>query len=292
MGRLGMITKLGATLCAAVLALSATAGDADAAKKKRKPKPAAAAAPAPLTTGANAKALGELMGPFKFGMAAKDVLKVLSKQIDEKYAEQIKNTEDVYKQDQLRKDKQAELDRIKKTFVEFKGTKTGWDVSIIDQEFAHDTGEAMMMFWENDPGSGKDQRRFFFFQDGKLYKMFIALNSSAMKGEQLQFAYFKGLMEKRYGAGRALGPSDAPTGVEWRTRDHHVRALDKLDFHGSFCLVIGDPADEARIAELRAQKKTAPSRNGVLDAVKGSGKDDETPTLDENKAGVDAILKD
>src|SRR5688500_10127835 len=99
------MTRSTAVALLAALTLSAAAADAGAAKKKRA-KPAA-------IQKVDARAIGELMGPFKFGMTPKQVLGVLAKQIDEKYAERIKTTEDVYKQDQLRRQKQVEIDRIR-----------------------------------------------------------------------------------------------------------------------------------------------------------------------------------
>ena len=284
-----MIRKTGAAILAAFLGLSAVGADeAGAAKKKRK-KPAAAS-----VQKVNARAIGELMGPFKFGMSSKEVLQILGKQIGEKYAERIKSTEDVYKQDKLRRDKQGEIDRIKKSMVEFKGKKSGWDVSIIDDQFAHNTDESMMVFWENEPGSGKDQRRFFFFHNGQLYKMFIAMNSGMLKGEQRTFAYFKNIMEQRYGAGLTV-PEKGKTSayIDWNAKDFHLRAIDKLDFHGSFCLMIADPAVERSVQEQRASVAQPPKKNQVVDSmVKGDGSEPDNPSLDENKAAVDAILRD
>jgi hypothetical protein len=285
-----MISRTGAAVLAAFIGLSGLQAEADAAPKKKRP--------AKVTyQKVDAKAIGELMGPYKFGMTSKEVMQVLGKQIDEKYADRIKASQDVYLQDKLRRDKQGELDRIKKTFTSFKGEKTGWDVSIIDDQFAHNTGESMLIFWENEAGSGKDQRRFFFFQDGKLYKMFIALNSGMLKGEQRTFAYFQSIMEKRYGAGKVVTAKDRSgverqVSIDWRTPDYHVRAIDKLEFHGSFCLVIADPSVENRVDEMRAANRPPPKKNQVIDAViRGDGKEPDDPALDENKGAVDAILK-
>jgi hypothetical protein len=283
-----MIRKTGAVILAAFLGLSASAaGDAEASKKKKRKKPAQSE----TTPNVNVRALGELMGPYKFGMSKKDVLRVLSKQIDEKYAERIKETQDVYQQDKLRRDKAAEVDRIKKTFVEFKGTKSGWDVSIIDDQFAHNTDESMMVFWENEPGSGKDQRRFFFFHNGQLYKMFIALNSGMLKGDQRTFAYFQNIMEARYGKGK-VSPEQGRTSahIDWRTKNYHLKAIDKLEFHGSFCLVIAEPSVEQRLEDIRASARPAAKRNAVVDAMI-DGEEPANPSLNENKAQVDAVLR-
>ena len=92
-------------------------------------------------------------------------------EIDDRYEEKIKATTDVSVQDKLRKEKKAELARTSGTYVKFDGKKTGWDVSIVENEFAHGTGESMMERWENE--GGKNNRRFFFFKDEKLWKMYM-----------------------------------------------------------------------------------------------------------------------
>ena len=283
--------RLAACALMGVFALGSLSANALAGKKKSKAKPKAAATAA---FKGDAKALGELMGPYKFGMTSKDILGILSKQIGERYKEKIAATTDVYLQDKLRRDRQAELDRIKKSFTEFKGRKTGWDVSIIDDQFAHNTDESMMVHWENAPESGRDQRRFFFFHDGRLYKMLIALNSSQLKNEQRTFDYFRGLMEARYGKGsvksaKDIDGVDRPVGLDWRSKSHHVSALDKLAFYGSFVLVVADPGQEATLVSIRQQNASKKAKNTALQTV--LEKDGDQLGLEDNKASSDAVLK-
>ena len=157
-----IITALGLSFgltlgAAAVAGPDAFAKGAKTAKKKKPaPKKPVEVKIAPPNA-EQKKALGELMGAFTFQMDKDAIIGALTKQIDERYAEQISATSDVYAQDKLRKEKQKEIARIRSSYVEFKGGKTGWDVSLVDQEFAHNTGESMLMYWEN--AGGKNQRR-------------------------------------------------------------------------------------------------------------------------------------
>src|SRR5687768_3234455 len=153
------------------------------AKDEPKKAPAAKRAPAPKkpppkkvvpVSAEKKKVLAELYAGFKFGMSKDDVLKVLQKQLDERYEEKIKATTDMMIQDRLRKEKKDELARVNSSYVVFDGKRTGWDVSIVEGEFAHKTDESMLDRWENK--DGKNQRRFFFFHDGKLWKMFVSLD--------------------------------------------------------------------------------------------------------------------
>ena len=288
--RLGtIITALGLSFGLTLGAAATAAPDASAkgtrvakAKKKRPPKKPVEPKLAPPNA-EQKKALGELMGAFTFQMDKDGIIAALTKQIDERYAEQISATSDVYTQDKLRKEKLKEIARIKSSYVEFTGAKTGWDVSLIDQEFAHNTGESMLMYWEN--AGGKNQRRFFFFYEGKLWKMFVAIDTKALAEDQRNFTFFRKLMEQRYGQGRVDGPRE-----KWNAGAFEVQAVDKMAFYGSFGLLIQDPKVLPQIAATREANAPAVKRNdAIIDAIRDNGTqvnvNDET-----NSDAVDAII--
>jgi hypothetical protein len=274
---------------AGVIALS---GAAQAkGKSKPKPKPPATAPKTPKTPPApkappvsaeHKKAMSELLGAFKFGMSKDEVVGVLGKQIDDRYAEKITATNDIYTQDKLRKEKKDELAKITTSYVEFKGQKTGWDVSIIDDQFARNTDESMLVYWEN--AAGKNQRRFFLFYEGKLWRMFLALDSKQISDEQRNFETFRTLMEGRFGPGLV-----APTGEEWKTSDLVVKAVDRLRFYDAFCLIATDPRAEKDVLDNRVAKAPATKgQDGLMKSVLEKG--DDKPSLDENAGAVDAII--
>ena len=55
------------------------------------------------TKGGSADAVKAFLGDFKFGMTRKQVMQVVTREITERYKEQINATLDTYKQDNLRK---------------------------------------------------------------------------------------------------------------------------------------------------------------------------------------------
>lgn len=281
----GRTRSFWAIVVALAFAFSALgAGDAEAKRKKRRKK----RKKAHVVHKINQKALGELMGPFKFGMSKKKVVKILAGEIKKRYDEKIKDTSDVYAQDKLRRNQKKELKRITKSYTEFKGKKTGWDVSIIDDQFDHKTDESMLVYWEN--VDGKDQRRFFFFHDGQLYKMFIALNSSMLKNEQQNFDYFRDIMANRYGQGSVIKERGKAVAVEWNSRKYHVKAINKLEFYGSFCLMVADPEREKTLVALREANKSERKKSSIINSmVEKDGADD--PSLDDNKAAIKKVTK-
>lgn len=287
-------SRLAIALACGAISSASLVGVADAQPKKPAPKTAKAKKPAPKPskpkeekvappTAEQKKALGELMGAFTFGMTRDQVLAQLAKSIDERYAEQIKATSDVYTQDKLRKEKNKEITRIKQSFAEFTGKKTGWDVSVIDDEFAHNTEESMLVYWENQ--GGKNQRRFFFFHGGELWKMFIAIDTKQLADDQRNFAFFRGLMEARYGKGATVAGR-----VVWKVPEFEVQAVDKMAFYGAFGLLIQNPAKLRAIAEIRAANAPAKKdKDQIIEVIKEK-EGDSGPDLNANKDAVDAII--
>jgi hypothetical protein len=274
---------LSTTLLASPLALAKGAPKAPPAKKTdSKPKPPPPKKIVPVSA-EHKKALAELFAGFKFGTSKDDVIATLSKQIDERYADKLKGTTDVALQDRIRKQRKQEIDEVAKSYTKFEGKTTGWDVSMIDDEFAHNTGESMLARWENQ--DGENRRRFFFFSDGKLWKMFVLLDVSKIPDDKKNFATFRATMESKY------GPSDADVGVlTWRTDEFNVRAVDKLKTYDALALVIEDPhtlKDVLATREQKAPKKSAGS--SIVNAVIDKDGTDH-PDVKQNNDAVNAVI--
>jgi hypothetical protein len=287
-----MLAKQFGTALMAVGMTFGIAANADTAFAKGKKKASVAATKtagkAPVKksvviTAENKKALSSLYAGYKFGMTKAEVIESLNKAVEEMYVEKIQGTTDVMVQDRLRRDKKAEMARIAETFMEFKGKKTGWDVSLVEDQFAHNTNESMLVHWENK--DGKNQRRFFFFSDGKLYKMFISLDISILPEDKRNFETFQAAMAGKY------GPADVDTGkMTWNTDEFTVVAYDKLSSYAALCLAIIDPAANKTLAELRASKATAKQGpSAITKAVLDNG--DEKIDINANQNAIDAVIK-
>jgi len=230
------------------------------------------------------KALAELQAGFKFGMKKDEVLATLQKKIDEVYEDKIKATSDITQQDRLRKEKKTELSRVASTFVSFDGKKGGWDVSIIENEFAHNTNESMMERWEND--SGRNNRRFFFFHDGKLWKMFVSLDVSIIPEDKRNFDTLRSYMESKY------GPGDVEAGtITWHAGEFDARAVDHLRDYNAIGIAIEDPKERASVlAEREQHKPPKQETNAVIkDVIDPDGTDH--PDVKSSEGAVDAVIK-
>jgi hypothetical protein len=233
------------------------------------------------------KALAELYGGFKFGMTKDEVIAVFSKQLDQRYDEKIKATTDVAAQDKARQEKNAEVRRLQQSFVAFDTTKPSpWDVSIVEGEFAHMTNEAMLERWENQ--GGKNQRRFFFFYNDRLWKMYISLDVSILPEDKKNFATFENVMTAKYGP----GDLDADGGViTWNAGEFDVRAVDKLKTYDALALVIEDPhvkkdVEDVRVAKAPPKQDTNPIIKAVVDP-----EHKDHPDVKSNGDAVDTVIK-
>jgi hypothetical protein len=252
-------------------------------------KAAKSAAPKTKGQAPSARAMGELAGKFKWGMTHDEVIKVLAEDQEAKYNELIKKEIDVYKQDQLRKQKDEEVKKVKESLVKFDGQKSGWDSSIIDKEFGHKNDESMLVLWE------KDQRRFLFFWHDKLYKQYIAFNAEHPVFQGKTFDDFAKLIQNRYGQAEmkmaALRTKDDVTldHLEWPpSGDYVLWALDMSSFYGNFCLKVMQSSVFAQVEKSRAERAPQKAaRNAVIDAVTSP----EKVAGDTNEDIVDRITK-
>jgi hypothetical protein len=231
------------------------------------------------------KALAELSGGYKLGMTRDEVITEFSKELDETYDEQIKATTDITTQDRLRRDKRNEVNRLAQSFVSFDNSKpTPWDVSIVEDEFAHNTGESMLERWENE--DGKNQRRFFFFFEGKLWKMFISLDVSILPEDKKNFQTFQAVMESKYGPGDVDDRK-----ITWRTPEFDVRAVDKLKSYDALGLVIEDAHARKRLDAVREAKAPPKTHgNAVIRSVIDIDHSDH-PDVRSNSNAIDTVIR-
>jgi hypothetical protein len=292
----GHMRRISRVLFVAVMAMSTAAiaggAAAPAAKKGAPAAPTAKKTPppppkkaAPPVSAEHKKTLAALYGGFKFGMSKDEVLGVLSKQLDDRYADKLKATTDMAVQDNLRREKKDELARVKASSTDFNGKRTGWDVSIIEDEFAHGTGESMIERWEN--SDGKNQRRFFFFKDGKLWKMFISLDVSILPADKKTFPEFQGRMEKLYGPGDVNEQT-----ITWRTDEFEVRATDKLKTYDALGLSIAEPrVQKELLAEREAKAPKKAETNAVIKAVVDADHSDHPDVKNSGTSAIDAVIQ-
>jgi hypothetical protein len=268
-------------LCAAVLVLCVAVAPALGKAKKAGGSKARAA---------DARAIGELAGKFKWGMSPEDVEKVIDAQIHAKYVELIKKEMDVYKQDQLRQAERDEAQKVKESYTKFDGVGVAnktWGTSLIQQEFAPKNDESMITMWE------PNQRRFLFFYHDRLYKQYIAFNADHPAFAGKSFDDFAKIIQNRYGpaemkfAQMRTKDDMKLDHLEWpASGEFQLFAVDQSEFYGNYCLVLFNPSVAKQVESTRTEHNAVPKHgSAVIDAVTTP----EKQSNDRNEDIVDQI---
>jgi len=105
---------------------------------------------------------------LRFGMTVDETVAFLQKRIENRYGVLIRDTMDVRDRDRLRREALEEASRVGDDLVAFDGTQSGWNVSVVKEEFGEGFGEQMLHLRE-----GKTHL-YFFFAEGTLYKLVIS----------------------------------------------------------------------------------------------------------------------
>jgi hypothetical protein len=183
--------------------------------------------------------IAALTGKYKWGLKPRKVVRLLIANFRKSYIKRIRKARSTpRKQNRLRKELREKIAKVKRGDYKFSHAPCGWNVSIVDDQFKHGNQESMIAIVE------KEQQRFFFFHNGKLYKQFIAFYAHHKSYQGLTFAQFLRKLAKTFGAGRSVFRKDHVG----RSYLHHVEwigakkvrmwAVDKFKAYGKFCVVL------------------------------------------------------
>jgi hypothetical protein len=243
-----------------VVALALAVPAAHAAPKKKK------AAPDKVPLSAE---ISKSMGDLKWGMGKDELLKKLIDKVKEHYRPLVAKARDASEEDSLRGRAADEIKAMRDSFVEFRGTSTGWDVSFLRGEFTHGNDESMLVMRD------ENSQNFYFFFGGKLWKWYKAFDAEVFSSGG--FSGFAGAVQRRFGEAKdgrgELSPGSGERHwLEWHDDSSRLRAVDQTDFYGFYCLVFEDKATVANLTHLRANTREVGSKqHSLVDAVTAPG---------------------
>jgi hypothetical protein len=283
-GAFGLALSLGAAIV--------VAGAPSHAKGKAAKKGGEGSAPAASSSEVDklrAVRLGDpKAGTFKWAMRPEEVMGLVKTAIEAKYEPRISQAKaDPGKQQRIRDELVRESNAAKKSYTKFEGQKSGWDVSIIGNEFQQNTAEAVLVTKED-----VWTRYFFFFEDG-LYKMYLAFNKDALAGKSFQD--FGKTMEAKYGHAREVFRDEKVRGGVKHVLDHYewsagggdrLKLVDRSEFYGVYCLVLYDASVNSRVTERR---KVVNPGEVKKDELVESVTVKETNTRDSNDDIIDRV---
>jgi hypothetical protein len=135
--------------------------------------------------------LAAVLGDVKWGDSKDTVLKKMKSQLMSEAKKDPKVKKDPLLMQQARKGALERHKSAEKSYTRLEGENTGYEVSVIADEFSSNNGESFIRV--------KDSvaQRFYFFIDGVFYKLVVAYNSSYLK--KTYFESFVALSARKYG---------------------------------------------------------------------------------------------
>jgi hypothetical protein len=228
---------------------------------------------------ASEKELEKLKGDYKWGMTPDEIMAKVQDHVRASFDERLKKSlNDPTKQDRVRKEMATEVERVKTKLIKFDGQKTGYDVSIVDQEFLHGTGESMLATKE------ELNTRYFFFANDRLYKMFLAFDKEMLQGKS--FREFGQLMQARFGKAREVNVEERTKAGVKSKLDHFIwgsktgdmlRLVDRSEFYDVFCLVIYDGKVAEKQDEIRKARAGNVHKDNLVESVTTQPSNDRDP---------------
>lgn len=109
--------------------------------------------------------LDQSLAGLRFGASKEEVTSFLKARTAARYDGMIQATADIREKDKLRREKEEAIAATATEWVSFDGTRSGWDASIVREEFQHGCGEEMLHVKEG------EIHLYFFFSKGIFYKL-------------------------------------------------------------------------------------------------------------------------
>lgn len=196
--------------------------------------------------------IASLTKGFEWGMSPDAVLSKLGESVNKGFDEQLKATTNPMEQDRIRKDRNEQINELKKGNVKFTANaKHKWGVSLIQYEFADDANEEMIWIKE-----GTKLRKFYFFKDGALWKIVYAFNKEKWPDKDYQ-AVVDNSFKKWFGVNPVAKTKQDPKTAavllryhEWTgEKSEKVRSFDLTEVHGIIMIAVIDGNAEASIGE-------------------------------------------
>ncbi|MEZ4472539.1 MAG: hypothetical protein R3F60_17445 [bacterium] len=192
--------------------------------------------------------ISSVLGTLDWGVSTTAVLKSLEDELEGRYDERLRKA-DTLEVDRILREKREDLKRIKDSLVRFDGQRTGFEASIVADDFRTGNGEAMLKV---EDGAAQ---RYFFFKDEQLWKVLVIYSSNVAR--QLDFAGFVGQVEAKRGPakGRTPDPKDGKRIIAATWEDELTRlVVQDRSLFGTYAMMFLDKARGVPIEEGRSPR--------------------------------------
>ncbi len=225
---------------------------------------------------------GQMAG-IPWGMHYKAVMANFEKRIRKSYEEEFKAASGAVEEDAVRTRMQREINELKRSYIEFDGSRSGYEAAVLEGEFTHNNGESILE-WD----AGKFVEYLFFF-NGRFWKRLRTFKKEALNIPD--FESYIDTLDQTFGDGKRFHNSKGElTEVRWQDDDTYMTAKDKSGFYGVFCLYFTAKVTEDNLAKLRPNAdrddgSVKDEVSGMVKSVTGGDLSDHDSTVIDSYTG-------
>ena len=264
------------TLLVATMAL----GISSVALAQESPQAPAEDGPKPKT------GISSVLGMLDLGASYSDVLAAIKADIDARYQDQLDKLVDTLAIDRLLKKKAEEFAAVEKTYIRFTGQRTGYESSLIENDFLANQDESVLRV---DDGPAQ---RYYFFKHDRLWKVLVAY-SSKISGT-VPFDKFAGQVTAKHGAPKAM-VRDGQTLMSstWEDEVTQLVVEDRTGFFGTYVMKFLDKAEGVAMEAARSDKQGVSAMAGPAGSPYAAKADSLMADImgggDEDSGGDDVV---
>lgn len=234
--------------------------------------------------------VSRILKSLNWKASSADVLDQVKVEMDQRYQKRISRHVDTLTVDRVLREKRAAFAKIKKGQVHFDGGRSGYEASVVGEEFRANDGESMLRV------DDQQAQRYYFFKHDALWKIVVVYNASI--SSRVDFAGFVKQIKGNYGAPTKLdwhtpaGGTRTLRGAEWADGITHLAVEDRREFFGTYLMRFVDKADGLPIEARRkggAAKGTAAGSDftdGMLADIMGGDNGEESANVVDQLTGA------
>lgn len=245
-----LVACLGCALLASLLTLST----ARAATPKRQVKEPTSRSSDAQSSHLRLRLVDPTLESLPFGKGVEDVTAWVRGRLDAVYGPRMKGALSAHQRDVVREELERELAAFAASRVIFDGARTGFEVSIVANEFVAGAEESLLLFRE------QGVEHYFFFSHDKLWKYARPLPDDIAFNERLA------VETKDQGRpDSVLRSADQATVTQavWSGKDRRLRIQDARALYRADLLVVEDRSVGDKIELIRGGRKPAKVGEGV-----------------------------
>ena len=177
--------------------------------------------------------ISQALKGVSWGIGHKKVFSYLEGIIKARFDAKIDRAQDDIHIDRIRANQRKEVKLLRASYVRFTGQRTGYEVSMIQNDFVHNNSETLLKM---DEGS---RQRFYFFRYDRLWKIMIVYPKSGM---DINFTQFVKKIKSKYGRPNKTnwetpyGGSRKMIEAVWEDKETQLVLEDKSSFYGRYVM--------------------------------------------------------